>query len=242
MKSRISMQISCKTCPVGKLCLSKGMDEEEIKLLDKNIDYINTFQPANHLYLANDKLTHLYAIYDGICKDYYIDENGDECVNNFYFPGDIIGLEFINKEHYPFYVVSLKNTVACAIPVEKFKAIMQTNPSFQNRVLDMLCGRIRNGIKAQLNSASATQKVASFYLNVIKREKKIHPTLRQIPVNIPQIDISNKLKLANETFSRVLHSLMKDNVIKIKNHKIQHAEVNQLEKLAFSMAKKKQLA
>lgn len=236
MKTRTSAHISCSTCPVKTYCLPKGLNENEIHSLNATMDYVKIFQPGQHLYLANNKINEFYAIYHGICKDYYIDKAGNEYVNNFYFPGDILGLESIQKNITHSYAVALKETIVCVISKERYQEFFHQNSHFQERILNLLCEKLQNHTELQL-SINAKQKVAAIYLNLIKKEKQRHPSIASIPVNISQIDMSNKLRLANETFSRALHSLMNENILHIKNHMIQYADMKALEKIAFSKSR-----
>src|ERR1700733_14873430 len=113
-KNRSTQNVDCLRCSVNYLCLPKNLNAVEVSELNALITHIKTVEKGAHLFHAGDPMHYLYAVYAGCCKDYWLDENGTQRIDNFYLAGDIIGLESIpNRTHF-FSLVALQETQFCA--------------------------------------------------------------------------------------------------------------------------------
>src|SRR4029079_16636508 len=106
IKLRASQNITCTDCPSRHLCLpSHFMDKSSVDSLDQIIQKVMIVHKKDHLYYSYDSTKNIYAVHKGSCKEYWIDNNGNECVTNFYFPGDLIGLESVSDNTHVLSVV-----------------------------------------------------------------------------------------------------------------------------------------
>lgn len=234
MKNRIRNHISCRNCKVRNLCLPKSLDNEQVLLLEDIIQHAKTYAPGEHIYFENSKINEIYAIYSGVAKDYAITKEGNEYIKNFYLPGDILGLEFIHQGIFKLNAVAIKKTIACVIPISKITwTEIDGELSLGKSLFNILCQKFDNQTYFRLTT-NARSRVAAFYLNMIHREKERNPSLKKIPIGMNNLDISNKLGLASETFSRVLHELIERNVLKFHDHHITRVDLSELEKIVES--------
>src|SRR5258708_38251410 len=119
LKSRSNTgPIHCATCHVKQLCLPRELIDEEVERLNHIIDKIKFAQKGEHIFHVNDDMQNLYAVYSGSCKDYSLDEKGTERIDNFYLPGDFIGLESMPQRKHFFSLVALEDTQLCMIPID----------------------------------------------------------------------------------------------------------------------------
>jgi CRP/FNR family transcriptional regulator len=232
MKKR-KTTISCSCCPVKHLCLAGNIASIAVEPLEQVISYGHIYQPGETIYHNHDEAKKLFAIYKGLTKTYHIDKNGNQYIQEFYFPGDIMGLENLNQATYQTNAVALKETIICMIPVNELLEVSRHYPSVQKALIDTLCKKIQNQTEVYITT-SAKKRVAAFYLNLVKREKERSYDEAHLPVHIKQIDISNRLGLANETFNRILKSFIKDNIIQIKANRIHYINLTKLKAFLLS--------
>lgn len=230
---------TCHTCPVNQLCIAKDVTETELHCLDSIIKKGKRVAKKKHIYQIDHPANYLYAIYKGSCKEYWIDENGNECITNFYFPGDIIGIESLSKPNYMFYTAALENMELCVIPIPTFLELMENSPSVLKRFITITSQKMQHD-QNNGKSITANEKVADFLLNIASRLSERNPEKKQFDLTMSQIDIANFLGITPETINRVLSMLKRKKIIKLKNKKfeiINSLELQKLGKLNYEQEK-----
>ncbi len=240
MKTRLSQDINCQECPSRHLCIAGGLtDSSQIDYLNKVIQKILILKKKEHVFYAHSPMKNLYAVYQGSCKEYWIDENGNECVTNFYFPGDLIGIESISDGTHLLSVVALEYSELCVIPLDEFYAVMQEQEDILKRFINITGFKIRNDRSTKMG-VTANERVSDFLLNVIARMLERNQTEKNIHLPMSQLDISNFLGIAHETVNRIFKNLKRQKIIKIKNKKmdvLDLAELEHLGRLDYSLKK-----
>ena len=226
-KLRKDLGISCGTCEVKDLCVARHLVKEDVDWLDEHIQYIKTYQPGDYLYRAGKKVDKVFAIYSGLCKDFYVTRMGDISINEFYLPGDILGLEYLNKGHYQFNAIAIKETRVCIIPAEIVR-VDNVPIKIRNRFFDILCAEIDNQQHYRANTDSRCRTAAFFY-NLVRRSN-MRPE-EKINLEMTHLDISNKIGIANETLSRILKEFSQADIIKIEGRQIIKSDSALLEKI-----------
>jgi CRP/FNR family transcriptional regulator len=208
------------------------LSPELVEQLNAMISNTQIYKSGEHIFHANEKMRYIFAVYEGACKDYWVDYDGNEMINEFYFTGDIIGLDYAHNRSALFSTVALKKTTLCAIALDDLFELAHHHKDLQTRVINLLCQKIYNSNQFHLTT-SAKKRVAAFYVNYISRmqEREHHDT---IPLYVSQIDISNKLGLANETFNRILHGFMENGWLSIHRSTIESFDLKALETMNSS--------
>ncbi|MCW5589079.1 MAG: cyclic nucleotide-binding domain-containing protein [Legionellales bacterium] len=232
MKNRKKNHIDCKTCPVAQFCLAGGLDSQSLAELNHMIAYAKEYSRGEYIYAENDPVKYLYAIRQGTCKSYYLNQQGEERVHSFELAGNIVGLEYINDKTYNTYAQTLEHSMLCLIPIKEFKDFLQSNSAQQNRILTILSNKLKEK-EFILPSTSAKQRVAAFYLDIIHKITDRSRSDNEIMLKISQMDISNQLGITHETLSRVLRNFIQSGILKIKNNAILYANTEMLSDIAL---------
>ncbi|GAB4393453.1 MAG: fumarate/nitrate reduction transcriptional regulator Fnr [Gammaproteobacteria bacterium] len=232
VKKRRFEKISCHHCEVSHLCLGKRADEAYMDYLDNVIEYVKLYEPGEHLFLEHDPIDKIFAVFQGACKDYWINEHGHHQVNEFYLPGDIIGLELLQKGAATINAVAIKPSLICVIPFNSKQADLQQNLAFKEKLLHTLCRKIENQCH-YVTSTNAKSRVASFFLNLIHRLQERCKNYHDYVLPMTNLEISSKLGLANETLSRILSEFHKKSLLVIQQKKIVHADLEGLKLMMF---------
>ena len=211
--TRQSLGIKCSTCPVKRTCLARDLEPNEANWLDQTIQYAKIFEPGEYLFKANSPVSNALAIHSGSCKEYALDSIGIEYVNKFSWPGDVLGLEYIDKGIHAFNVIATEKTTVCLLPIE---LLTQPKYFFTQRIFHILCDKLRD-LQKYPQTTNAKKRVAIFFLELIKRHTKKYLVVN-IPLHISQVDISHHIGIANETLSRILSEFAQQGIVVIKKH------------------------
>jgi CRP/FNR family transcriptional regulator len=231
LKERESLKITCQTCYHKNLCLPRKLPEEEVQDLNKFITKIHILEKGEHIYRQEEKAVALYAINTGVCKEYWIDEEGNEHVSNFYFPGDILAFEAMPTQKHIASACAMTNAKVCVIPVDSLRQKMATSPALLKRVMDIMAYKMRNDRQVYFVSNSK-KRVASFLLNILYRLEERNFTPNHILLPMSQLDIGNLLGMAFETVNRILHEFQTKQIISISNKEVIITQRQKLEEIA----------
>lgn len=219
IKDRHQAGISCKECKLSHLCIARDFSVEDKQRMDSFIQKVRILNKGEHVYHENDKVDYLYAIHAGTLKDYYVDADGQEYINNFYFPGDVLALEAISQKKYSFSAVALSDVKLCMIPVISLFAELQTFPALLKRFLQINSYKMLND-KHIRPTTNAKQRVADFLVNMLYRLEERNGKQQSFQLPMSQVDMSYMIGMAYETVSRVLHHFEEQKIIQIKNRQI----------------------
>lgn len=223
-------EIHCQTCQGRHLCITSGVDEAGKVILNELIKTIRFVSKKEIVMQANTPMQNLYAVYSGSCKEYWTDVNGNECVNNFFFPGDIIGIESIAGKKYMFSLSALEDTELCVIPMTGFLEAMYKNPSILKRFINISSLKMQNDQSAR-SGITALERVCDFLLNIISRTYERTPQIKEIVLPMSQVEISDFLGITYETVNRIFKTLKRKKIIKMKNKTLEVLDMAELENL-----------
>lgn len=234
IRRRSELNVSCSTCPVAKLCLPKHLQQTDIQHLDQLISHIQLVNPGEHIYYTNDEMKYLFAVRSGAFKDYKVNlMDGNERINNFYFAGDVLGLESLATKKYYFSAQALTLSQLCLIPIIKIEQSIATNYLIHSLV--KTCSQALYNDKSFAQITNAKQRIANFLLNLHQRLHERNLPCEPMQMPMTQLDIANKLGLALETVNRVLHNLAKEKVVALHNaHALQILNFSTLESLGVN--------
>lgn len=232
LRNRVTHHINCQSCAVKNLCLPEPLSPDEIAYFNNFIVNIKEFTKGEHVFHTNDKMQNIYAIHKGSCKSYWLDENGNEHVDNFYFPGDLIGMESMpNRQHLLSLSVLEDHTQLCVIPLDNMFDMMQKVDKLLKRILHIASFKMQNDQHVRITT-NAQQRIADFLLNILYRLRERQTgDLGSVSLPMSQVDISNFIGMAHETVNRVLKKMCQDNIIHIEDKKIYILDIAALETL-----------
>lgn len=229
-KPREAVKINCTTCPNKHLCLPRNLEPDDVNLLNTIITKYKFIEKGGHVYRANEVQDNLFAVYSGTCKDYHISEDGDEYINNFYFPGDILALEAIPLKKYYFSAKALTDVYLCIIPINSFLEQARHSPAIMRRFIDICSYKMLNDTHIR-RTTNARQRIADFLLNIIYRIDERNTINNHISLPMTQMEISSQVGMAYETVSRILHAFEQEQIVKIENKQINVIDIHKLKTL-----------
>ena len=224
----------CSTCAFSQACLSQGMDKSGLLDLHMLVEHVGPLQAGDHVFREGDRFEAIAAVRAGTVKTYTIDREGREHVLGFHLPGEVIGLNAIDGEHYPCNAVALDTVMLCRFSFPKISLLATQLPGLQQHLFRLLSRDI--GHAAMLSGDStADERMAAFLVGLSRRLAARGFSADRFQLTRARTDIANYLRLAPETVSRVLKRFQEDGLLKVDRRELELVGRAQLEALAAAL-------
>jgi CRP/FNR family transcriptional regulator len=221
----------CSTCAFSQACLSQGMDKRALMDLHVLVEHVGPLHAGDHLFREGDPFEAIAAVRAGTVKTYVVDREGREHVLGFHLPGEVIGLNAIDGDHYPCNAVALDTVMLCRFSFPKIAVLAARLPGLQQHLFRLLSRDI--GRAALLaGDWSADQRMAAFLIQFSQRLAARGFSARRFQLTMARTDIANYLRLAPETVSRVLKRFQTEGLLKVDRRDVELVGKDALEELA----------
>ena len=221
----------CSTCAFSQACLAEGMDKASLMDLHVLVEHVGPFHAGDHLFREGDPFEAIAAVRAGTVKTYVIDRDGREHVLGFHLPGEVIGLNAIDGEHYPCNAIALDTVMLCRFSFPKIAVLASRLPGLQRQLFRLLSRDI--GRAALLaGDWSADQRMAAFLVGLSRRLAARGFSPNRFALTMARTDIANYLRLAPETVSRVLRRFQEEGVLHVERRELEIVRRAALEALA----------
>lgn len=162
---------------------------------------------GTEIYAQDDEVEMLYRLVRGVVRTSRLTPDGRRQVGDFYYPGEIFGLEpgpdhrFAAEALTDCEVVAVRRAAvrAYAGDAELDRAILEATSREMERLQDHV---------VMLGRKSARERVASFLMSIAQRQ-----TEDQVELPMGRQDMADYLCLTIETVSRMLTQLQGDSIV-----------------------------
>lgn len=148
---------------------------------------------------AGAPLSSLFTVRAGCVKSYTLDEQGNEHVRAFHFPGDLVGLDALGSARAPSAAQPVTASQVCAVPAAEVTRRLNSDAHLARHLLDKTREALGRAM-ALTGEFNADQRVAAFLVHVHARIG--HGEVLRLPMS--RRDIGSYVRLATETVCRVL--------------------------------------
>lgn len=226
--------ISCGSCRLSSLCLPLALEHDDIVKLDEIVERGKPIQRGEHLFRQNAPFNSVYAVRSGSLKAYRLTKEGEEQVTGFYFPGEIIGMDGISKDHYASNAKALETTSVCEIPFDSLGELSTRLPSLQRHFFQLMSQEITEDqqLIALLSKNSAEERLASLLLSISARNARQKLSTTHFRLSMSRTDIGNYLGLTVETVSRLFSRFSNSGIIRVDNKEVTLLDLDALSALA----------
>ena len=227
-------QQTCTGCSLRQLCLPVSLDSTDIGMLDGIVEHQPVLQRGEHLYHEGDAFRALYAVRAGSLKTYTTTESGDQQVTGFYLPGELVGLDAINRWAHPCSAMSLEMTSVCELPFEQLEQLAADLPDLQRQLLRLMSREIASDQDMLFTMArrNADERLAILLLSLSRRFGQRGLSATRFRLSMARSDLGNYLGLAPETMSRIFRRFQDQGWLRADGREVELLAVNALESLA----------
>lgn len=218
-----SQPVSCSDCCLQHVCLPCGLAADDLSDMDDLTRVKRRVAKGSALYRCGDAFETLYAVRSGSFKTVSVSRNGEEKVTGLHLPGDVMGLEAINRKQHGYDAVALEDSEVCVIPYSRLTQLAMRMPELQQQLLRILSGDISRdqGLMLLMGGMSADQRIAAFLLSLSKRYQKLGYAAMRFGLRMSREEIGSYLGLTLETVSRVFSRFYRDGLIAARQREVE---------------------
>jgi CRP/FNR family transcriptional regulator, anaerobic regulatory protein len=228
-----TIRVACRNCSLSSLCLPMGLAPEDVERLDDIIKRTRPLHRGDFLFRDGDRFRSLYVVKTGSVKTFAPSPEGGEQVLGFHLPGEIIGLDAIDKDVHACSAKVLETSAICEIPFFRLEELTATIPSLQHQMYRLLSKEIGHDtdMLLLLGKKNAEERLAAFLLSLSKRLHKRGLSATDFYLSMSRHEIGNYLGLAVETVSRLFTRFQDDGLMRVDRKHIELFDVHALESL-----------
>jgi CRP/FNR family transcriptional regulator len=226
-----TIRVACKNCSLAVLCLPMGLTPEDVERLDDIVKRNRPLHRGDYLFRNGERFRSLYVVKTGSVKTYSPSEEGGEQVLGFHLPGEIIGLDAIDKEEHACSAKVLETSAICEVPFARLEQLSNSIPSLQHQMYRLLSKEISHDTEMLLllGKKSADERLATFLISMSKRLRKRGLSPTDFYLSMSRHEIGNYLGLAVETVSRLFTRFQDEGLLKVDRKHVQLVDVEGLE-------------
>ena len=158
--------MACSQCNLQELCLPVGLDEEELKRLDRLVGSRRKIKRGQHLYRSGDGFEAIYAIRTGFFKTDVLLEDGRDHVTGFQMAGELLGMDGISSEAHTCNAIALEDSEVCLIPFAELEQLSSEVRTLQRHFHKVMSREIVRGYSAAEFHLRMTREEIGSYLGL----------------------------------------------------------------------------
>ncbi|SNT27312.1 Crp/Fnr family transcriptional regulator [Sphingopyxis indica] len=209
---------NCQSCPVRGRAICASLDGDELAAFSRMARHQRV--PAGHTLIWEGEDVPLIAnVIGGVLKLVVAAADGREQIVGLVFPSDFIGRPF-GKES-PYRVTALTDAEVCIYNRNSFDAFAAAHPHLQHKLLRRTLDELDRARywMLLLGRKSASQKVASFLLEMSDRLARLDRKEAGFELPFGRQQIADILGLTIETTSRQLTRLRADGIVDLPSRR-----------------------
>ena len=210
-----------------------GLTPEDVERLDDIVKRTRPLHRGDFLFRNGDRFRSLYVVKTGSVKSFAPSPEGGEQVLGFHLPGEIIGLDAIEKDAHVCSAKVLETSAICEIPFGRLEELTATISSLQHQMYRLLSKEIAHDtdMLLLLGKKSAEERLAAFLVSMSKRLQKRGLSPTDFYLSMSRHEIGNYLGLAVETVSRLFTRFQDEGLMLVDRKHIQLLNLEALDAL-----------
>lgn len=174
------------------------------------------------VFFDGDPATALYVVESGVAEANVIHGDGKVYIFHFLFPCDILGEGIVyGQEAYPFSVVIRENAELWKIAREDLLPLLDADPAFKAHLLQLVGEKLDHSYsKARCIAGERVERRLACILLKSIDEKGIEDCGERVAPRLTNRDISGLIGSTEETVSRIMSRLKKENVMGVKDKQL----------------------
>ena len=230
-----TLRVACKNCSLATLCLPMGLTLKDVERLDDIVKRARPVHRGDYIFRTGERFHSLYVVKTGSVKTYAPSTEGGEHVLGFHLPGELIGLDAIEKEVHTCSAKVLETSAICEVPFSRLITLSGSIPSLQHQLYRLLSKEIGHDTEMLLllGKKSAEERLAAFLLSMSKRLHKRGLSPTDFYLSMSRHEIGNYLGLAVETVSRLFTKFQDEGLLKVDRKHVELLELDVLEAIVI---------
>jgi CRP-like cAMP-binding protein len=183
------------------------------------------------LFTQGQPVDYFFMLLSGRVKLYRVSPDGQEKIIEIVTPGSVFAeaLVFSDSAHYPVSAATLIESELIGIDAKDFRAILWDSTSTCFSLMQAMSFRLRQLIHEidTITLHSGTCRVAAYFLHNAPEDQT------EFELELAKNQIASRLSVKPETFSRILASLKKKNIVEVDGNRVTILNKNALKDLSL---------
>jgi CRP/FNR family transcriptional regulator len=210
--------ITCDTCNLNKLCIPRGLNQEEIGSLSRIVRRNRTLSKGTVLYQFGEWHHGILALKSGTVKLVSLDRQGNEYIVDFLLPGDLLGFDGFSTQRHSCSAVALETVSYCELPIHQIQVLAREIPGLIQVLLQHSGAQFDLNVqRLMLSRRSAEERLASFLTHLSERYRQRGFSPAEFRFTMTRQEIGNYLGLAPETVSRLFSQFEASGLIEVQS-------------------------
>lgn len=215
-------EVACQDCGMDPMCSILEYAEEGSNVPEGVLLRRRKVARGETIFLKDDQFRSVFAVKSGSFKTYVPKVSGHDQVVGFHLIGELIGMEGLADQHYPYTARALQDSSVCELRMESLADTGFLLEELQRGVINMLSAEVafNHQLITTLIHQSADQRLAGFLLNFTSRLQARGMRQVEFQIGMSRSDIGSYLGLASETVSRVFTRFQKNGLIQLRHKRL----------------------
>lgn len=229
-----SNKMTCSDCRLRNMCLTSGLNEQEIKSFEKIVKQHKPLQRGQKVFQPGDPFDSIYIVRSGSIQTYITMRSGEQQVLSFNLPGELAGFDGVSDDIFTSTAETIEMTSLCEIPFTKLEELSGKIKTLQHQLHRIMSKEIltEQQLLVQLGKINAERRVAVFLLNISERMHARGFSAKEFQLPMTRGDIGNYLGLAVETVSRQFTHFQEEKIIAVSRKRIVINDIDKLRAIA----------
>jgi CRP/FNR family transcriptional regulator len=226
--------VACHNCSLSELCLPRGLNRDELDLLESAINKTVKIKKRDYLFHRDDSQVAIYAVKSGAIKTALSTPDGEEQILGFYLPGDLLGFDAFARNRHTCDAQALDDTLVCELNMDSFQELCGKIASMRGQMLRQIGSEIEREhmLLLTLGQMRTEERLATFLSSLSERNRERGFSVSEFYLPMARHDLANYLGMAVETLSRMFSRLQEENIIAVQHRLIKIQDMERLKQLA----------
>lgn len=226
----------CGTCRLSTRCLPPFLKGAGHEVPERLIQQTPLLEKGATLHQSGSPFENLYVLQVGALKGVTRNNGGAETIARFYLPGEIVGLNAIDRGCFSLNIVALETSALCRIPYRVFQSHAITHPPLMHWLLRRISAEILNEQETRMAFASgnAAQVLARVLIDLGQRFARGGLSATRLRLPMTRCELGNYLGLTPETMSRLFRRFTRQRLVAAVQREIDLLDIDGLHHLAGS--------
>lgn len=197
-------RISCESCNLSRLCIPKGLTQQELESISRIVRRNRTLNKGEFIYHAGEWFHGIVALKSGTAKLVSTDRYGNEYVVEFLLPGELLGFDGFSNQRHSCSAIAMETVSYCEMPAHQIDLLNREIPGLTQLLLQQSGERFDHNVQRLiLSRRSAEERLAAFLMHLSERYRQRGFSSTEFRISMTRLEIGNYLGLAPETVSRL---------------------------------------
>lgn len=226
--------VACHNCSLSELCLPRGLNRDELDLLENAINKTVKIKKKDYLFHRDDQQYSIYAVKAGAIKTSLSTPDGEEQILGFYLPGDLLGFDAFSNNRHTCDAQALDDTLVCELTMDNFQELCGKLNSMRSQMMRQIGAEIEREhmLLLTLGQMRTEERLATFLSGLSGRNRERGFSSTEFNLPMARHDLANYLGMAVETLSRMFSRLQEEGIIAVQHRLIKIQDMERLKQLA----------